>query len=340
MPAGFRLSFFRNNVEMLIGNVDQPDDGDLLITFENEFDPFPRRVRLLFSPRSAAAQERINKIIIKNNWKQYIFKCKLDLKHLRFNTDKPADMPTGHYSVRLWIEDLPISHKEMPLRIRKEGGELRIEVPEDERRITIRPSFTENLDQEISGLLDRSASIDGLSPKEWLADSRPRMQRRACLFNILSVLRTSPAGNLPLIRLIKRIIAVLPDRIYAEVDTDLKSELAMLVETTNFYADWIVLPEHKNVVRSAGKNPDDYDISSFRQAGHPSMQFSISSAKKGTESFHYADIDLDLGNPLQDVVAFLVHISELFDENKTDHLALQDDLNVPPTATYLYYDVS
>lgn len=338
MPEGFRLSLLRNNVDLLIDKLDQPNE-DLLVTFHNEFDPYPRKLKLQFSPRSEAARHRIDQIKIKNNWVQYIFNAKLDQQHLRFNTDNPDDMPAGDYSVRLWIEDLSIEPKEMPLKIKKKGGELIVNVPVDARKIDIRPSFANNADQDISDLLDRSVNLDQLPLKQWLLDPRPRPQRVACLLNILAVLRTSPSSDSPFITLINRIIAVLPDRIYAEVDPQLKARLQNLVNTTNFYEDWVVLPEHKNVILFAGKNPDDYNLSSFRQAGHPSMQFSISNRKLGNEPFHYADIDLDLGNPLQDAVGFLVHVSELFSDAKTDHISLQHDLNVPPTDHFLYYDV-
>ena len=39
-----------------------------------------------------------------------------------------------------------------------------------------------------------------------------------------------------------------------------------------------------------------------------------------------AEFDIDLGNPLQDVTGFLVHVGEVLGPKKTDHLGLYKKL--------------
>ena len=51
----------------------------------------------------------------------------------------------------------------------------------------------------------------------------------------------------------------------------------------------------------------------------------------------YADIDIDMGNPLWDLEGLIVHLSELLDSGKTDHLALYKKLKDSPAGEFLYY---
>jgi hypothetical protein len=54
----------------------------------------------------------------------------------------------------------------------------------------------------------------------------------------------------------------------------------------------------------------------------------------------YADFDLDLGNPLQDVLGLVVHVGELLDDNPTNHLDLRRRLAKGKAADFLYYTVA
>ena len=53
----------------------------------------------------------------------------------------------------------------------------------------------------------------------------------------------------------------------------------------------------------------------------------------------FADLDLDLGNPLQDVAGFVVHIGELLSGQPTNHLDLRKKLSKGKAAPFLYYRV-
>ena len=53
----------------------------------------------------------------------------------------------------------------------------------------------------------------------------------------------------------------------------------------------------------------------------------------------FADFDIDLGNPLQDVDGFIVHMGELAFGGTTDHLGLHDKLNKGALKNFLYYAV-
>jgi hypothetical protein len=53
----------------------------------------------------------------------------------------------------------------------------------------------------------------------------------------------------------------------------------------------------------------------------------------------YAEFDLDLGNPLQDVLGFFVHMGELLDGKPTNHLDMRKVLAKGKASDFLYYTV-
>ena len=61
---------------------------------------------------------------------------------------------------------------------------------------------------------------------------------------------------------------------------------------------------------------------SFRVEGGPSLQMVIATTDKTYES-RYVDLDLDLGNPLQDVAGLVIHMGELLNGKPTNHLDLR-----------------
>ena len=53
-----------------------------------------------------------------------------------------------------------------------------------------------------------------------------------------------------------------------------------------------------------------------------------------------ADFDIDLGNPLQDLEGFVVHIGELAQGGDTDSLELREQLAAGATKSVVYYTVA
>ena len=100
---------------------------------------------------------------------------------------------------------------------------------------------------------------------------------------------------------------------------------------------------HKKLIESIPKDirplfsPDR--LLSFRGEKSPSLQAVVAEPPAGYD-FTFADIDLDLGNPLQDVVGFVVHMSELVGGDPTNHLDLRKKLAKTPAAAFLYYKLA
>ena len=68
------------------------------------------------------------------------------------------------------------------------------------------------------------------------------------------------------------------------------------------------------------------------------MQVVVAAPSVATTPF-CADFDIDLGNPLEDVDGFVIHMGELALGGDTDHLELHDALDKGAMTDFLYYTV-
>jgi hypothetical protein len=133
------------------------------------------------------------------------------------------------------------------------------------------------------------------------------------------------------------------ERIYAKVEPAFIEELEALVRDPKkpFYNEGRPnAPIHFRLLTLAKVNVEEYDLTSFRQEGHPSMQAVVASPKS-RHGDYFADLDIDMGNPLQDVQGFLIHMSELLNSAPTDHLDLSGVLSKDETISpFLNYSMA
>jgi len=97
---------------------------------------------------------------------------------------------------------------------------------------------------------------------------------------------------------------------------------------------------HQRLLGRAGV--PQHQLESFRQDSRNSMQVVMAyPSGQPAGGRYYADVDIDLGNPLRDIEGFVVHLGELLSGRDTDHLKLQSALTKKgqPTAPFIYYDV-
>ena len=80
-------------------------------------------------------------------------------------------------------------------------------------------------------------------------------------------------------------------------------------------------------------------LHSYRHEGKNSLQMTLAAPPSATSRPCFADIDVDLGNPLQDVAGTVIHLGELVDPGRTDHLALRKKLADGRARDFLYYKV-
>ena len=311
----------------------------------DESDPIERTVGVGFDAASAATRERMNSTRRVQGWEPGQFKLNVAVENgsLMLRGVNEHALPEGLYRVRIEVEEAKTIGGFQRADVSQDGSAVvKIQVEMDDRTIAV---DLDQCDPDIRMVLDRS-SVDGVSASAWLEDESRRPTRQACLLNVLSNLRTRPTTATPLLSLVHDVFVVVNDRIYAKVDRTLLDVLNTLVADPRkpFYAEGkphaaihgrllSAIPESIEV-RSRYK-----ELLSFRGEGKPSMQVVI--AVPPPDMPHtYVDFDLDLGNPLQDLLGIVVHMGELLDGKPTNHLDMRKKLNGTKAGEFLCYKIS
>ncbi len=320
------------------------------IVLNNERDAFPRTFTLEFDARSQVTAYRMNRVRQLNNWEPWVFQLRSTLSDgaLSFTGANPFALPAGNYWARIKVTDLKIPSKRSPLDIEddKTDAVLDIAVQPNPRSIELTTPF-EEFDPAILNVMQAPGSlIDGLAVDQWLESDDPRASRKACLLNLCAKLRTAPSPKAPLIALVIRIFFAATDRVYGEVQPEIFASLKALAadpEKPFYYEGTPTSPMHLKLldrVETEGwGQASNYDLHSFRQEGKLCMQ-AVIAVPKGGNGRYFADFDIDLGNPLQDVQGFIVHMGELASGAPTDHLGLRTKLAKGATKEFLYYQVT
>ncbi|HUL74719.1 MAG TPA: hypothetical protein VLT86_16530 [Vicinamibacterales bacterium] len=345
MNEGFSIRLRRGGKLWPVDDL-TPADG---LMFDNEKDAFPRSLTLEFDGDNAVTTYRMNRVRELRGWNAGVFNIKLE-EHdgLLFasGVDKDA-FPPGYYWLRLSIDDVVVPKKQFHFHVEEDTDDtvINVDVQPDARDIELTVPVDE-FDDQIKRLITAPASeLDDLTIPEWLADGDPRPNRKACLLNLMAKLRTAPAPGDPLIALVDSIFFCGTERAYARVHPELFERLQDLSDDDDrpFYAEGPPTSSMHQKLLAAIEDRgwghrSDYSLWSFRQEGNPSMQMVIATPNVAGPPF-CADIDIDLGNPLQDLQGFAIHMGELIGGEATDHLDLHDKLAKGATKKFLYYDV-
>jgi hypothetical protein len=345
MNEAFRLRLLRSGKRWPIDAFTR--DG---VVLNNERDAFPRAVSLEFDARSPITAYRMNRVRQLNGWQPWEFRFHTTLAdgELVFTGADPFGLPSGHYWLRIRVTDLKAPSGKLSLDLKEGQADARLDaaVQPDPRSITLSTAFSQ-FDPAILNILQAAGSVlDGVPVEQWLASGDPRPNRKACLLNLMAKLRTVPTPKAPLISDVRSVFFVATERVYGDVRAELFARLQALAADPAkpfFYEGKPASPTHlKLLERVEGHgwgHAADYDLHSFRQEGKLSMQVVVALPKSGTGA-HFADFDIDLGNPLQDAQGFVIHMGELASGADTDHLALRAKLVKGAVKEFLYYRVT
>jgi hypothetical protein len=319
------------------------------IVFSNETDTFPRQVDFWLDG-TRTTQVRVGWVLQMRGWSRLKLHSELlDGMLLLRGIDEngqvsPSGLPWGTYRTAIAVEDQPLSNPRQDFEI-KENGQVRLlfDLQPDERQIV----FTGPLTARIKEIVDAS-TIEERPASEWLADPTVRASRRACLLNILAKASCFPTLSDPFISHIQNIFLAAPDRIYATVDAALQPMLARLAADSRkpvYHEGNPTSACHKRLLEVVkkkglpGAGAPYKQLDSYRQEGGPCLQFVLADPD-GVAAPCYADIDIDLGNPLQDLAGLIVHAGEVLSGKLTDHLAMRKTLGKnKQVAQFLCYDV-
>jgi hypothetical protein len=309
----------------------------------DERDPLERTVGIEFSAQNEITRMRMDSIRRIQGWNPGVFTLKMTVEDgsilLRGVTEHA--LPEGRYRIRVQIEEASSPRPQTAVLDHDGRASVAVDVSMDDRSVDV--DLTD-ADDGILAVLERSR-VDSVDAIDWLNDTNRRPTRQACLINLLASLRTRPKLSAPLLNMVDDVFLVANDRIYAKVDRQLLNTLQDLADDPSrpFYAEG--KPHAAIHGRLIDEMPEPPDVkasfnglTSFRAEGKPSMQVVV--AVPPPDLPHtYAELDLDLGNPLQDLVGFFVHMGELLDGRPTNHLDMRKPLAKSPAKEFLYYSV-
>ena len=259
-----------------------------------------------------------------------------------------AGLPPGPYDITIEVESYAFRNAQPRIFI-KEGAQTSVvlEVKPDTRRIEL----SDNFDKHTAALVDASI-VDGKSAMNWLAGTvrpAPRVQRRVCTLNILSRLAAPPMPKVAkgLTPQFTGIHFADVDRIYATADPTLNDLLKGFVTADAWEGEGRPgHPIHKRLVADAirrfpelsDKTERDFDLQSYRQGGRTALQIVVA-IPQFEHPVVYADVDIDLGNPLWDLDGVLVHLGELLDGGPTDHFKVREKLGKTLSSDFIFFTV-
>ena len=310
----------------------------------DEPDPVERTVGIQLKARGEATRQRMRRIGQVKGWAPGEFKLTISVEDgsLILRGVDAAALPEGLYALTIEIEDARCRQRKLAIEIEQDGNaQAAFDLDQDDRDVSV--DLTE-ADDSIRAVIEKT-SIDGLPCADWLvADKRPT--RKACFLNLLASLRTRPLVSNSLIQHVDHAFAVYNDRAFMRVGLELLPAIEALVADPkrSFYAEGPPTADiHQRLLRDLPEPPDvkakfTKGLLSFRGEGGPSLQMVIAVPPVGLP-YTYAEFALDLGNPLQDVLGFVVHMGELLDGKPTNHLDLRRELAKTSAKRYLYYDV-
>ena len=245
----------------------------------------------------------------------------------------------GHYEVAMRVGGLELAQVRHRVRLAENGRATIVleETPPARRLVHSRPvaEYERRLRQIIS---HPRSSLDGMPAADWLTQTTHRDRRKACLLNILAKLAVLPTGTDPLMQHVKHVFFADVDRVYGAVGP---AFLERLQTSSRFKKDRTVHSTHAKlkslIPNTHGK---DYVLVSYREGARPSMQVVVAVPPSHvSDKTHYADLDIDLGNPTWDLKSLAIHIGELLDPARTNHLKLRKALGETRAGKFLYYSV-
>ena len=314
----------------------------------DEPDAPTRRLVLDFDTISPIVETRLDRIRELHGWRPWQFELRAFLNDggLGFRGVDPHALPSGDYRIRTRIEGLDTPGTWTRFRVPQNGSATAdVQVTLDMR--TIRTALDAGVDAEIERVLGSASRIDTAPTcRAWLGLSGPRATRKACLLNILGLLRVTPAKTDSLIKGVTSVLQVRDDRVYCAVDKSMYtrvSDLARDAANRRFYLEGEPhAPVHLELLDALPQpfGRHSHRLESYRaeaSSAHPSLQAVFAIPKSSGDTAYFAEFDIDLGNPLQDVEGFAIHIGELLDNKPTNHLDLRAKLT--RAADFLYYSV-
>ncbi len=344
MNESFSLEFRRNGRTLPISrfSIRETQAWPPGITLDGEWSAWPLGLALNLAPRDQETRNAIKRVRERQQWRSNEFDLQVTSfsSRLELSGVAPDALPAGNYGLAVRLGTLKLARRSYVLKL--ESGKkplVAVEEAPDKLRL-VRTTSINDFDPRLKAIVSNSDSIlDGQSATAWIDNPVVRDARRACLFNLLAKLAVLPTEADSLAGHVSHVIFADVDRIYVAAQPSL---LSRLQGSTRFKRDSTVHPTHKRLLqRIVHAERDSYTLHSYREGPSPSMQIVVAEPPPGVaDRTHYADVDIDMGNPSWDLKSLAIHIGELLSPDKTNHLKLYSKLNKDSLRHYLYYAVT
>jgi hypothetical protein len=312
----------------------------------DEPDPIERTVYIGFAAADDITAYRMRRVRQLQGWDPEQFKLTVTVEDgsIVVRGVDANSLPEGRYLLEVSIEEATTSPVRQRVTVPYDSfGAVDVKVETDDRLVDV--DLTD-CDPTIGRVLERS-TIDEENAIDWLDDDGWRPSRKACLLNLLASLRVRPTPSGNLAQYVRDVFWMGNERAYATVDRALYERLEDLSDDGDkpFYREGY--PKADIHLKLLEQIPEPAErkalfprasLVSYRGEGRPSLQAVVARPPAGLD-YTYADLDLDLGNPLQDFFGFVVHMGELLNGKPTNHLDLRKQLAKGAAKPYLYYTV-
>ena len=330
----FEFVFERRNQNLPVTGL-KPHEG---IVLDGETSAWPLGIALQLTPISAGTRVRWENIQRQQGWigaRTFGLSMSVRNGRLRFEGLKPKLLPEGSYQVSIFVGGYRFHTKVYEFTIPKDDTAVILVQDKPDKRSVQLNRAVNDFDDATRKIVDAS-SIDGIGLAEWLLQSHRRDSRKACILNILAKMRTPIAGKPPLSDGVKRLIFADVDRVYAELEPRFVNRI--MLPDAGFEEDPVIHSTHLRLLQLV-PNGTASQLHSVRERV-PTLSTQLTLAiPDDSDAPQYADIDIDLGNPFTTPLGFIIHIGELIDPGKTDHLGLCRKLQDSPCSDFLYYRI-
>lgn len=337
MNESITLEFRKDGVKVPVNSFNAQDG----MVLGGETSAWPLTLVIGIMPANPVTEFAMDKVRQRMDWQKprYLFNVALVNGSLRVTGVKAFGLPPGRYRVSIDLKGVRLKKNQAEVNVpQNAGGSMAISLEPDKQRFEFAADMIPPTDVTARVLDAPESILDGLPALDWLKAPGPRIHRKACLLNILAALRCTPTARQPLCNGVKSIFFADVDRIYAALSGDF---LNQLLQAPNLHKEGPPAAGiHARMLnRIPGRRPEEFRLESFRLGEFNSLQLCLALPRQPSDDDTlYADIDIDLGNPLASLGGLIIHLGELIDPGQTNHLELFSKLRQRPgLSDFLYY---
>ena len=337
MNESITLEFRKDGVKVPVNSFNVQNG----IVLGSETSAWPLTMAIGIIPASPVTAFAMDGVRQRMDWQKprYLFNVALVNGALRVTGVKDFGLPAGRYKLSIDLKGVRLKQNQAEIDVPQDGsGLMAISLAPEKQRFEFAADMIPATDVTARVLGAPESLLDGQPALDWLKAAGPRIQRKACLLNILAALRCTPNASDPLCAGVKSVFFADVDRIYAGLSGDF---LQRLLQAPNLHKEGTPKAgiHARMLARIPGRRPEEFRLESFRLGEFNSLQLCLALPRQPSDDDTvYADIDIDLGNPLASLGGLIVHLGELIDPGQTNHLQLFANLRQQPGfSDFLYY---